>query len=560
MIKYYSWSRRVKPEENLNVLWGNVPNALGREKFSLITSMLSNSRVSWDILAFGETRITELPKQWKKHSSIYSPEQNGREGVAAIIHESIHIIKSDTSEKNLLILTGSKLGCTFIFAFIYISTRLKRTHKLHKLLKALKLIKKEFDLYNSPLVYLAGDFNLHSEVELMDYFKEETPEFFEMNLNILNNYEPPELRIDNQLVPKNPPWTRVGWMNRNLNPSRNPLGESFRFRGKIFSRLDYLISNRHPQLIRTYYYRELSDHIFFVTATKINKVSKRRIITYDRKSIRNDILEIAKEGSEIEEWMDYIYANYLTYSNKTSSEKLRNSLNQIKENANLISERDDLYTSYRALLNSIPAFRFSIWQGPAFKTIKNTSKYDQFDKRDGGLITFLSLQGEILHNQKDVDTALVNFLQVNDDTCSSFNPPQPQLGFLTDLPPLTTTQIKSIFDKISSNKAMAIVPIPDQILEFFRVKERKMDIEESTMVNDFRLEKEERNYNTWNKLWTKEFWEKYDLLLQCRLIPLNKIYPKLPSASDMRPIVVTNLLYKIMETRFLPSLQRGFVN
>jgi len=39
-----------------------------------------------------------------------------------------------------------------------------------------------------------------------------------------------------------------------------------------------------------------------------------------------------------------------------------------------------------------------------------------------------------------------------------------------------------------------------------------------------------------------------------RLIPLNKIHPQIPSRKDMRPIIVTSPLIKLVEACLLPDL------
>jgi len=41
-----------------------------------------------------------------------------------------------------------------------------------------------------------------------------------------------------------------------------------------------------------------------------------------------------------------------------------------------------------------------------------------------------------------------------------------------------------------------------------------------------------------------------------RLVPLNKVFPQIPTRKEMRPIAVQNPLVKLLESRFLPDLQK----
>ena len=41
-----------------------------------------------------------------------------------------------------------------------------------------------------------------------------------------------------------------------------------------------------------------------------------------------------------------------------------------------------------------------------------------------------------------------------------------------------------------------------------------------------------------------------------RLVPLNKVFPEVPTRKEMRPIAVQSPLIKLLEARFLPEFQR----
>lgn len=59
-----------------------------------------------------------------------------------------------------------------------------------------------------------------------------------------------------------------------------------------------------------------------------------------------------------------------------------------------------------------------------------------------------------------------------------------------------------------------------------------------------------------NDLWKQSTIETNPKCCQARLIPLNKVYPKIPLANEFRPITVLSPLFKLLELRFLPKLQQ----
>ena len=61
-------------------------------------------------------------------------------------------------------------------------------------------------------------------------------------------------------------------------------------------------------------------------------------------------------------------------------------------------------------------------------------------------------------------------------------------------------------------------------------------------------------------LWTKENLEMLDDdHFLAGLIPLNKKYPEVPTPQEIKPIIVTSPLYKLLEARILPKLLRKYL-
>ncbi|HRP37269.1 MAG TPA: hypothetical protein PLS50_05665 [Candidatus Dojkabacteria bacterium] len=47
-------------------------------------------------------------------------------------------------------------------------------------------------------------------------------------------------------------------------------------------------------------------------------------------------------------------------------------------------------------------------------------------------------------------------------------------------------------------------------------------------------------------------------IFDCKLLALNKAHPRVPFVEQMRPITVTNVVFKILESRFNEDLQEAF--
>ena len=55
--------------------------------------------------------------------------------------------------------------------------------------------------------------------------------------------------------------------------------------------------------------------------------------------------------------------------------------------------------------------RFSKQQREFFDFLKNLTKYNQFEKREGGIVNSLLIQNEVTHEPKVIDKSLAEYLQ-----------------------------------------------------------------------------------------------------------------------------------------------------
>jgi hypothetical protein len=105
-----------------------------------------------------------------------------------------------------------------------------------------------------------------------------------------------------------------------------------------------------------------------------------------------------------------------------------------------------------------------------------------------------------------------------------------------DLPPLRYKDLLNLQEKISSGKGITFEYFSDT---WFR---------ETTHIDLI------------GNLWSRSTFELIPKIGCARLIPLNKVWPAIPTASQFRPITVLCPLFKWLESRFLPKLNNYLVN
>ena len=174
--------------------------------------------------------------------------------------------------------------------------------------------------------------------------------------------------------------------------------------------------------------------------------------------------------------------------------------------------------------------RFSNLSKTFFKYIKKVFKYDQMDKRDGSVINSVKDEYDNLITKTDEVNkqlmATIKELQI--DSLK----PQPinlRFPFMNDK---TTTEMKGVLDRLWNGKAITWDGVTDSIFQ--------------------------KGWKERSAIIFKDLWKNLNLIrnkhFESRLIPLNKIHPKVPSRKDMRPIVVNSPIVKLIEAGLMPEL------
>lgn len=108
------------------------------------------------------------------------------------------------------------------------------------------------------------------------------------------------------------------------------------------------------------------------------------------------------------------------------------------------------------------------------------------------------------------------------------------------LEPPNPEQLREILDKISLDKALNY-----------------------DLFNDLWIKQKDINkyYNIFSQLWSIDWDANRDLQIffNSRLIPLNKNFNNIPKKSDFRPIIVSSILVKIIEARWVNKLKEAMI-
>ncbi len=330
-----------------------------------------------------------------------------------------------------------------------------------------------------------------------------------LNLHLFENYSSP---------PDFPPLTTRKGVNKHNRP--------------VYSRLDYILTNTTCS-VSTEFVKELSDYIFFNINLELHKSGMRRVLSIDRNRINRELNLLINE--DINSTLTYIKENMLSFK-KARLPKISNrkhvTFHLPLNHQRLLSEWVD---DFKNFVNNIITLRFSIFQGLAFQKLRCITKYDQFQKRDGTIKVIKDQDSNIITHSESVDKALIGHLRKNDNRFPDRN--YINWNKLPKLKKPTFKELANLLRKVSIHKALTYFPVPDEHIKYLLANNR---------LDFFR------------DLWDQEILNHFPEIFESKLIPLNKVHPEVPSVSQMRPIVATNVLFKILELRFSEELHLKF--
>lgn len=496
-------------DSTLTLRMANI-RSLTKEKLQIDRATESLLNSTPDVYIYTETRQDPTDDYLKKYKQIFhSSTEEGKGGTTVLVSNKIPVIYSETKIPDTVMVVLQKGNANIILTGTYLSHRLK--DKYQKLALILEMISKLAERYSKPTVLLFGDLNMYEQT-VRNNLQKQNHLLAKLELRIVDNYASP---------PNFPPLTTRKGTNKHNEP--------------VYNRLDYIITNGDC-IVRTEYAERLSDHIFFNLKLDLKQSSVRRVQSTDRNKLNRELATLMME--DISSVLSFIKDNLHTYRKSRTCKPYGQDpiiFHISQDYKRLIKE---WMNDYRSFAKSTTDLRFSTFQGLAFRLLRSITKYDQLQKRDGSVINAIKDEnGNTITDPNIVSKALIDHLRQNDSRFldRKYN----DWNYLPTLPKPTLSELSRILSKINQHKALTKFPVPD---EYFRL----------LLKNDCQ--------DAIKSLWDPETINKFPEIFNCKLIPLNKVHPNVPTALQMRPIVATNVLFKILELRFSDELHEKFWN
>jgi len=132
----------------------------------------------------------------------------------------------------------------------------------------------------------------------------------------------------------------------------------------------------------------------------------------------------------------------------------------------LLTERKNIAISkviedyWTDLLNENEKLRFSIESSKAFKQLQNIFGYRSFERRDGGIVNSILMNGKIIHEPEMINQALIDVLKsIQIDKTRPLSSPEP----FPDMEDLSEEESFQIIERMATNKAISFDLFSDVI-------------------------------------------------------------------------------------------------
>lgn len=484
--------------------------SLTKEKLLVDRATESLLSTTPDAYIYVESRYNPTDESLTKSKQVFHcATEEGRGGTTILVRKHINVSFSETHIPDTVLLVLHKGKSTVILAGTYLSHRINdKTHKLSLILNTLSRLA---DRYTDPTILFFGDLNMNPQAAFRT-FERLSHQLAYLKLKVADNYLSPTYF---------PPLTTRKGINRVNEP--------------VYSRLDYILANEEC-FIGTEYVENMSDHIFFNLYLNLRHSGVRRALSIDRNQINREIATFKNE--DITSILTYIRDNMNSFKRfRVPKPPIHDPLIfQISSDQKRLL--NDWIQDYQTFAKSVTELRFSIFQGLAFKVLRSITKYDQFHKRDGSVIKALKDHDDHIISDPDIIAkSLINRLKLNDNRFR--DRVYKNWGPLPSLIKPTEEELSRIVNKVSQHKALTSFPVPDEYIKHLATGYRYI-----SLIN----------------LWDPRTLDEFPQIFDCKLIPLNKVHPQAPTVNQMRPIVATNVLFKVLELRFSEELHLKFWN
>ncbi len=323
----------------------------------------------------------------------------------------------------------------------------------------------------------------------------------------------------------------------------NPCDITYEMNGRS-SKIDHFIISDHLQADDIQTHRSMSDHrLLTMKIRNVGEVPRRCIEVTNRKLAKEITLRSLKKSEEVREFMRK-HREDCKRNKRKLKKKVRRDTRYKEQLSKLITDADysvelikrELSIRWKNLWKETERMRFGLNPKEAFKRIRTITKYGNYEKRDGSIITKVKVGNQIVQDPKTVNSILKDSLQ---DLCGN-----PNASTLTKslefphLPELSIQELREIVKRLSRNKALA-----DDYCEDTAIWDKIMDDDKTALM--------------FTSLWDKDVTnsKEFERHLTGRLIPLNKVHPEIPKPEEMRPVIALSTILKLVESRFRSKLE-----
>ena len=243
---------------------------------------------------------------------------------------------------------------------------------------------------------------------------------------------------------------------------------------------------------------EITDHVQFVLKFKIPDCKLRQLRSYDRKLITSELISLG--NLPLLFYIDFLKRNLRSYEKSITLLKTDFDSANLPINPDMTQIIQVWPTEFKSFAKEVAELRFSGLQGQAFKLITAITKYDQYSKRDGSVISIIKQGNHVITDEHMVHHLIIQELQNKDlDLFARFGYTRPVRP--SPLKRINWQETCQYINKLSSGKALASFPFPDELLK-------------ELVKNDIEID--------FNPLWNPSFLINHPEIFQSKLIPLKR--------------------------------------
>lgn len=304
--------------------------------------------------------------------------------------------------------------------------------------------------------------------------------------------------------------------------------------------IDFAIHGKGIVLREWQAFESLSDHKIVTCEAVVEcpKPSTKRFLVPNRKTAERMTLYAINNAKTSQEYLELLTKGrkkvgskiMKTIKIKSWQKNLQDRLLRIENEDEDIRRIIQEYWMNQAEQNEDE--RYSQQSKKAFEFLRRVYKYNQYEKRDGSIVNKIMLEdNRVVTNPEEVAQSIIESLKEiqtkRDEPEYTNEVPFPKLS------PLDSEELEAILRKLGTNKAISYDGVSDVLFSTQYLPKVK-----SLLTN----------------LWScSEF---SDTHFETRLVPLNKVHPKIPSSKQFRPIIIQSPNLKLLEARFQSKLMK----